>query len=108
MDRAHPPAPGTAAQASFLPQVGYVRMVLGMRGGDDALTVGDRIAFYRARRGLTQRELGALVGRSTEWVSSVERGRRQVRRMDVLTEVARALRVPWEIFSVPRSWWRPQ
>ncbi len=65
-----------------------------VRGADDALTVGERIAFYRVRRGLTQQQLGVLVGRSTEWVSSVERGRRQARRMDVLTGVAHALRVP--------------
>ena len=64
-----------------------------MRGAGDQLSVGERIAFYRARRGLTQRELAGLVGRSVEWVSSVERGRRQVRRLDVLTVVASALRV---------------
>lgn len=64
-----------------------------MRGAGDELGVGERIAFYRRRRGLTQRELGALAGRSEEWVSSVERRRREVRRLDVLTEVARALRV---------------
>src|SRR5262245_60946595 len=64
-----------------------------MRGAGDELSVAERIAFYRRRRGFTQATLGALVGRSEEWVSSVERGRRQVRRLDVLTEVARALRV---------------
>lgn len=64
-----------------------------MRAAGDELTVGERIRFYRQRRGLTQGELGALAGRSEEWVSSIERGRRQVRRLDVLTEVARALRV---------------
>jgi transcriptional regulator with XRE-family HTH domain len=64
-----------------------------MRGAGDQLSVGERIAFYRVRRGFTQATLGSLVGRSEEWVSSIERGRRQVRRLDVLTEVARALRV---------------
>ncbi|MDQ1293131.1 MAG: hypothetical protein QG608_1012 [Actinomycetota bacterium] len=34
-----------------------------------------------------------LVGRSTEWVSSIECGRREVRRLDVLTRTASALRV---------------
>jgi hypothetical protein len=33
------------------------------------------------------------VGRPEEWVGSIERGRRQVRRLDILTEVAQALRV---------------
>src|SRR4051794_3938539 len=64
-----------------------------MRGAGDELSIGERIAFYRRRRGLTQAMLASLVGRSEEWVSSVERGRRQVRRLDVLTEVARALGV---------------
>jgi transcriptional regulator with XRE-family HTH domain len=64
-----------------------------MRGTGDELSVGERIAFFRRRRGLTQATLASLVGRSEEWVSSIERGRRQVRRLDVLTEVARALRV---------------
>jgi transcriptional regulator with XRE-family HTH domain len=65
----------------------------GVRGAGDALSVGERVAFYRRRRGLTQRELAGLVGRSEEWVSSIERGRREIRRVDRLTEVARALRV---------------
>jgi transcriptional regulator with XRE-family HTH domain len=64
-----------------------------VKGAGDDLTVGERIAFYRSRRGLTQREMAGLVGRSEEWVSSIERGRRQVRRLDVLTVVAAALRV---------------
>ena len=57
-----------------------------MRGAGDELSVGERIAFYRRRRGLTQATLGSLVGRSEEWVSSIERGRRQARRLDILTE----------------------
>jgi transcriptional regulator with XRE-family HTH domain len=64
-----------------------------MRGAGDELSVGERVAFYRIRRGLTQRQLAALVGRSEEWVSSIERGRRPVRRLDVLTRLATALRV---------------
>jgi transcriptional regulator with XRE-family HTH domain len=64
-----------------------------MRGAGDGWSVGERIAFFRRRRGLTQRELAGLVGRSEEWVSSVERGRRQVRRLDRLITVAGALRV---------------
>ena len=64
-----------------------------MRGAGDHLSVGERIAFYRRRRGLTQAVLAGLVGRSEDWLSKVERGDRQVRRLDVLTEVAGALRV---------------
>ena len=64
-----------------------------MRAAGDQLTVGERIAFYRRRRGLTQAVLAGLVGRTEDWLSKVERGDRQIRRLDVLTEVAQALRV---------------
>jgi transcriptional regulator with XRE-family HTH domain len=65
-----------------------------MRGAGDHYSVGERIAFYRRRRGLTQRVLAQLVGRSEDWLSKVERNERDVRRLDVLGELARALRVP--------------
>ncbi|MGW5239247.1 helix-turn-helix domain-containing protein [Monashia sp. NPDC004114] len=64
-----------------------------MRGAGDALSVGERIAFYRRRRGLTQAVLAGLVGRSEDWLSKIERGDRPVRRLDVLADVAKALRV---------------
>src|SRR4051794_32054342 len=64
-----------------------------MRGAGDHFSVGDRIAFYRRRRGLTQRVLAELVGRSEDWLSKVERNERDVRRLDVISDVARALRV---------------
>lgn len=65
-----------------------------MRGVGDPLTVGERIAYYRARRGLTQIELANLVGRGPDWLGKVERGERRLRNVDVLAELARVLRVP--------------
>lgn len=64
-----------------------------VRGAGDHFSVGERIAFYRRRRGLTQAVLAGLVGRSEDWLSKIERGERPVRRLDVLAEIARALRV---------------
>lgn len=64
-----------------------------MRGYGDPLTVGERIAYYRARRGLTQTELANLVGRGPDWLSKIERGERKLRNVDVLVELARVLRV---------------
>lgn len=64
-----------------------------MRGTGDHFTVGERIAFYRRRRGVTQGVLAQLVGRSEDWLSKIERNQRELRRLDVLTEVAKALRV---------------
>lgn len=55
--------------------------------------VGDRIAFYRRRLGLSQVEFAGLVGRSESWVSQVERGVRPVDRLSVLQKVADALNV---------------
>ena len=57
------------------------------------MRIGERVAFYRARRGMTQRVLADLVGRSEDWVSKVERGVRDIRRIDLIVELARALRV---------------
>ncbi|MGC7103104.1 helix-turn-helix domain-containing protein [Amycolatopsis lurida] len=64
-----------------------------MRGAGDQLSIGERIAFYRRRRGLSQAVLADLVGRTEDWLSKIERGEREIRRLDVLTEVARGLRV---------------
>lgn len=64
-----------------------------MRGAGDELSVGERIAFYRRRRALTQAVLAGLVGRSEDWLTKIERGERQARRLDVLPDLARALRV---------------
>jgi transcriptional regulator with XRE-family HTH domain len=64
-----------------------------MRGAGDPLTIGERVAFYRRRRGLAQATLAGLVGRSEDWLSKIERGEREIRRLDVLVVVARALRV---------------
>jgi transcriptional regulator with XRE-family HTH domain len=64
-----------------------------VRGAGDQLSVGERIAFYRRRRGLSQAVLANLVGRTEDWLSKIERGEREIRRLDVLVDVARALRV---------------
>jgi transcriptional regulator with XRE-family HTH domain len=57
-------------------------------------TFGERVTALRARRGLSQRELGAEVGRSESWVSQVERDVLPVERMPVLRALADALGVP--------------
>lgn len=61
---------------------------------DAAAPLGERIAFHRRRRGLSQVKLAALLGRSESWISQVERGVRPLDRISVLNEVARALSVP--------------
>ncbi|MFE2018389.1 helix-turn-helix domain-containing protein [Streptomyces sp. NPDC059499] len=65
-----------------------------MRGLGDHLSIGERIAFYRKRRGYTQEVQAGLVGRSTDWLAKAESGRRKPPRVDMLAELARILRVP--------------
>lgn len=65
-----------------------------MRGLGDHLSIGERIAFHRKRRGYTQQILAGLVGRSTDWLAKAESGRRKPPRIDMLAELARVLRVP--------------
>lgn len=58
--------------------------------------VGERIAAYRRRRGLSQTALAGLVGRSESWLSQVERGIRSVDRLSVLLDLAKVLHVDVE------------
>jgi transcriptional regulator with XRE-family HTH domain len=65
--------------------------------------VGQRIAAYRRRRGLSQAALAALVGKSESWLSQVERGIRGVDRLSVILDLARVLRVDPEALT-GRPW----
>lgn len=68
-------------------------------------SMGERIAAYRRRRGLSQAALAGLVGRSESWLSQVERGVRSVDRLSVLLDMSRVLHVdvdslvgrPWDL-----------
>ena len=64
-----------------------------MRGAGDQLSIGERIAFYRRRRGLSQAVLADLVGRSEDCLSKIEPGEHDIRRLDVLADVPRGLRI---------------
>ena len=61
---------------------------------DGETPLGERIAYYRRRRGLSQVKLAGLLARSESWLSQVERGVRSIDRISVLTQVAAALNVP--------------
>ncbi|WP_432571590.1 helix-turn-helix domain-containing protein [Kineococcus sp. SYSU DK005] len=64
-----------------------------MRGYDGGLTVGERVAWYRRQRGLSQEVLAGLVGRTTDWLSKVENGRAALYRLSVISQLAEALDV---------------
>lgn len=61
---------------------------------DENKALGRKIAQYRQRRGLSQKEFAALVARSETWVSQVERGVRKIDRMSVLEKLADVLDLP--------------
>lgn len=65
-----------------------------MRGMTEGLTAGERMAFYRRRRGLSQTVLGGLVGRTEDWVSKIENNRAEFDRLSVIRRVAEVLDVP--------------
>lgn len=60
---------------------------------DDDMTVGERIAYYRRRRGYSQTVLSGLVGRSEEWLSQIERGARDLDKLSTIIQVAEALKI---------------
>jgi transcriptional regulator with XRE-family HTH domain len=64
-----------------------------MRGMTGSLTIGERVAWYRRRRGMTQAVLAGLVARSVDWLGKVENNRIPVDRLSVITSLAEALDV---------------
>ncbi|MCE7000625.1 helix-turn-helix domain-containing protein [Saccharothrix sp. S26] len=62
---------------------------------DIEATVGERIAYYRKRQGMTQEVLCGLVGGcTTEWLRQIENGKREVDKLSTIVAVAEALRIP--------------
>jgi transcriptional regulator with XRE-family HTH domain len=59
-----------------------------MKGSTVQLTIGERISWYRRRRGLSQRVLAELVGRTEDWLNKVENNRIQLDRLSVINAVA--------------------
>jgi len=57
------------------------------------MTIGQRIAFYRRRRGLSQEVLAGLVGKTVEWLRKVENNRAELDRLSVLKALATTLDV---------------
>lgn len=64
-----------------------------MRGMTQHLTIGERVAWYRRRRGMSQEVLAGLVGRTTDWLSKAENNRIELDRLSVIRGLADALDV---------------
>ncbi len=60
---------------------------------DPDMHLGQRVAHFRRRRGISQLVLAARLGRSESWVSKVERGERRIDRLSVIEQLATVLEV---------------
>lgn len=55
--------------------------------------LGARIAYWRERRGVTQKLLADRIGRSKSWIEKVEYGQRSANRLPILLAICTELRV---------------
>jgi transcriptional regulator with XRE-family HTH domain len=55
--------------------------------------IGARIRYYRERRGLSQKAMAELVGKSENWAYKIEKGVLPIDRLSVLIDLARVLHV---------------
>ncbi|WP_193205288.1 helix-turn-helix domain-containing protein [Microbispora sitophila] len=60
--------------------------------------LGQRVAYWRRRRGLTQQILADRMGRSVSWLRKVESGVRSADRLSVLDSLCEALNVDLQTF----------
>jgi transcriptional regulator with XRE-family HTH domain len=59
----------------------------------DDLELGARIAYWRERRGVTQKLLADRIGRSKSWIEKVEAGARSADRLPILLTICKELRI---------------
>ncbi|WP_432158958.1 helix-turn-helix domain-containing protein, partial [Streptomyces sp. bgisy153] len=58
---------------------------------------------YRHLAGISQRQLGELVGMTQGYVSDVERGRHPIKNVDVVARITEGLNVPTELGGVAQD-----
>jgi transcriptional regulator with XRE-family HTH domain len=59
----------------------------------DDRELGSRIAYWRERRGITQRLLADRIGRSKSWIEKAESGVRSANRLPILLSICKELRI---------------
>ena len=64
-----------------------------VHGMTENLTIGERVAWYRRRRGMSQEVLAGLVGRTADWLQRAENNRIQLDRLSVIRSLAQVLDV---------------
>jgi transcriptional regulator with XRE-family HTH domain len=60
---------------------------------DQARAIGQRVRYWRQRRNIDRQRFADMVGRSVSWLDKVERGDRNLLRLPMLEQVAKALGV---------------
>ena len=64
-----------------------------MDDDEDEPTIGRRVARARRRKGWSQQHLGDAIGRTSSWVSKIERGDLPLDRMSIVSRIADVLSV---------------
>jgi transcriptional regulator with XRE-family HTH domain len=59
----------------------------------DDVELGARMAYWRERRGITQKLLADRIGRSKSWIEKVEAGTRSADRLPILLTICKELRI---------------
>ncbi|MFF4863522.1 helix-turn-helix domain-containing protein [Streptomyces sp. NPDC001231] len=62
----------------------------------ELFSIGQRIKWFRERRGMSQKMLGDLIGRSENWVYKIENDRMPLDRVPILIALSRTLRCSLE------------
>jgi transcriptional regulator with XRE-family HTH domain len=52
------------------------------------VSIGERIAMLRRRRGMSQEAVAGRLGMSVQWLSNIERGVRTADRYSILAQIA--------------------
>lgn len=66
---------------------------------EQARAVGQRVRYWRQRRGIDRQRFADMVGRSTSWLDKVEKGERSLLRLPMLERVAEVLTVAPEVLT---------
>jgi transcriptional regulator with XRE-family HTH domain len=69
-----------------------------MKGATNQLTPGEKVAYYRRRRGMSQSVLAELVGKTTTWIEKIESGRANLQMLPNIASLAEVLDIsPFEL-----------
>ena len=69
-----------------------------VKGATNHLTPGEKVAYYRRRRGLSQSVLAELVGKTTSWIEKIESGRANLQMLPNIASLADVLDIsPFEL-----------